>query len=161
MELEITNLVLREAQLLDDWQLDDWLDLYAEQAIYWLPINEDVDPRVEPSIIYESKPMLALRVEQLMRQNRRAQTPRSECMRMVSNIVVSGAGTDRAAARYNLLLIELRAGDWRQSGLGEKRLYGGRCDVQYVKNGASWKILHKKISLLDRKQPVSGLSFIL
>lgn len=40
---DIQELVHSEAQLLDDWQLDDWLDLYTEDAVYWIPIDEQSD----------------------------------------------------------------------------------------------------------------------
>lgn len=161
IEAQVGSLLLREAQLLDDWQLDEWLGLYTEDAIYWLPMDENADPRVIPSIIHESKQILEVRVEQLMRQNRHAQAPRSEMMRMITNMVVSPVDSDNATARYNLLLVELRSGDWRQYGLGEKRLYGGRCDARLRRNAEGWRIAHKKITLLDRHQPIDGLSFIL
>jgi len=161
VEAKINSVLLREAQLLDDWQLDEWLTLYADNAVYWLPMDENADPRTTPSIIHENKQILEVRVEQLMRQNRHAQTPRSEMMRMITNIVVTPVDADSATARYNLLLVELRSGDWRQYGLGEKRLYGGRCDVRLQRVDDQWLIVHKKIILLDRHQPIDGLSFIL
>jgi len=161
LESEINHFLLREAQLLDDWQLDEWLTLYADEAIYWLPMDENGDPRVTPSIIHEPKALLEVRVEQLMRQNRHAQSPRSEMMRMITNMMVTEDGPDHAKARYNQLLVELRPGDWRQYGLGEKRLFGGRCDVRLKRHGDSWLIVHKKIKLIDRNQPVEALSFIL
>ncbi len=161
LESEINGLLLREAELLDTWRLDDWLTLYADDAVYWLPMDETADPRTTPSIIHETKPILGVRVEQLMRQNRHAQTPRSEMMRMISNVVVEADGADGATARYNQLLVELRSGDWRQYGMGEKRLYAGRCAVRMKKCEGAWRIVFKKIVLLDRHQPIDGLSFIL
>lgn len=158
---QINDLLLHEARLLDDWQLDDWLNLYDEDAVYWLPIDERADPRTTPSIIHESKVMLAVRVEQLLRQNRHAQSPRSEMMRMLSNVQVIDEGHGQARAWYNQLLVEVRPGDWRQNGLGEKRLFAGRCDAQFRHLDGKWLITRKVIRLLDRNQPVEGLSFIL
>lgn len=161
LESEINAVLLREAELLDDWLLDDWLTLYAADAVYWLPIDEKADPRREPSIIHEGKALLEVRVEQLMRQNRHAQSPRSEIMRLITNVQVTADGADRAQARFNLLAVETRSGDWRQNGMGQKRFYGGRCDVRLRREAGGWLIERKTIRLIDRHQPIESLSFIL
>lgn len=161
VEAEIIGLVHKEAQLLDDWRLDEWLEMYDDEARYWIPIDEHADPERTSSIIHETKPMLRLRVEQLMRENRLAQSPRSQMMRLIGNIVVTPEEGGLAAARYNLMMMELRSGDWRQQGLGEKRFFAGRCEIRAARKDGAWRILNKTITLLDRKQPVYGMSFIL
>lgn len=156
----IQKLILREAQLLDAGQLDDWLALYTEDATYWLPIDEHADPLKDSSVIYDNRERLAMRVEQIMRQNRVAQSPASNTLRMVSNIDIEDTSADTATARFALLLTEVRSGDWRQQGLGETRLLPGHCTMVCKKVGGEWKIQHKTIALLHRKQPIVGLSFI-
>lgn len=157
----VQSLILREAQLLDDHQLDDWLALYTDDARYWVPIDETADPLKESSIIYDNRLRLAMRVEQIMRQNRVAQNPGSNTLRMVSNIDVQDVDADTATARFALLLTEVRSGDWRQQGLGETRLFPAHCKLVCKQVGGDWKIQHKTIVLLNRKQPIVGLSFIL
>lgn len=157
----VQSLILREAQLLDDNQLDDWLALYTDDASYWVPIDETADPLKESSIIYDNRLRLAMRVEQIMRQNRVAQNPGSNTLRMVSNIDIQDVDADTATARFALLLTEVRSGDWRQQGLGETRLFPAHCKLVCKKVGDDWKIQHKTIVLLNRKQPIVGLSFIL
>ena len=161
IESDITKLVMLEARLLDEWRRDDWLALLAEDAIYWLPIDETADPQTSSSLIHENRQILAMRVDQLMRENRHAQTPRSEIMRCVSNLDISAEAEDTAIARYNLLAVETRSGDWRQKGMGEKHLFAGRSLIRFRRESAGWRIVHKQIILLDRRQPIVGLSFIL
>ena len=161
VETEITRLVMREARLLDEWQLDDWLDLLAEDGIYWLPIDEKADPQTTSSIVHENRQILAMRVEQLMREDRHSQTPRSEIMRCVTNLDVTEEADGTATARYNLLAIETRSGDWRQKGMGEKRIFAGRALIRFRKESAGWRMVLKQVILLDRQQPIVGLSFIL
>ncbi|CAN5704756.1 hypothetical protein BH09PSE5_BH09PSE5_49020 [soil metagenome] len=158
MYKQINDLILLEARLQDEWRLDEWLELYAHDARYWIPIEDKGDPETVASLVYETRQILELRVEQLMRQERLSQTPRSEIMRTISNIEID----ERAlTAHYCLLAVEVRSGDWRQHGLGEKRLFAGRCNVRYRADGDRLRIAHKQIVLLDRRQPVEGLSFIL
>lgn len=157
----VQQLILREAQLLDDMLLDDWLTLYTEDADYWVPIDENADPLKESSIIYDNRLRLAMRVEQIMRQNRVAQSPGSNTLRMVSNFDIQDGDDDTATARYAMLVTEVRSGDWRQQGLGETRLFPADCRVLAKKVDGAWKIQRKTITLLNRKQPIVGLSFIL
>lgn len=158
MRQRIGDLILEEARLLDEWRLDEWLALYASDARYWLPIDESADPNVVTSLVYETRQILELRVEQLMRQDRHSQTPRSELMRTISNVEID---EDALSANYCLLAVEVRSGDWRQRGLGEKRLFAGRSRLRLRLDDGALRIIAKEIVLLDRRQPIEGLSFIL
>jgi 3-phenylpropionate/cinnamic acid dioxygenase small subunit len=154
----LQNLIFREARLLDAWQLDDWLALYSQDATYWLPIDERADPGTATSLVYETRQILEMRVEQLMRESRLSQTPRSEIMRVVSNVEIDAAGL---SAEFCLLALEVRSGDWRQRGLGQKRTFAGRCRMEFREEAEGLRIVRKQIVLLDRRQPIEGLSFIL
>ncbi len=157
---ELNALILREARLLDDRQLDDWLALFDADATYWLPIDDTTDPVMYPSIIYEDRLTLSMRVEQLMRQKRVAQSPRSETMHQIANIELTVRGGS-ASARYNLVVFEVRAGDWKQSGLGNPRYHAGVCSMRFVRREERWLIAEKRIRLLDRELPQEGLSYLL
>ncbi len=160
-EAEIAKLVMLEARLLDEFRLDEWLELFSADATYWLPIDETADPTFTSSIIHETRDILAMRVEQLMRENRHAQSPRSEIVRCVTNLDIDLDGADAATARYNLIAIETRSGDWRQPGLGEKHFYVGRSRFDFRRHAEGWRITAKQVVLLDRRQPIEALSFIL
>jgi benzoate/toluate 1,2-dioxygenase beta subunit len=55
--LAVCRFLGREAQALDEKDWDSWLDLYAEDAQYWVPAWDDrerltADPQSEISLIY-------------------------------------------------------------------------------------------------------------
>ena len=160
MSNSIEQLILREARLLDEGKLDDWLALYTEDATYWVPIDEHADPLKESSVIYDDRLRLGMRVEQIMRQSRVSHTPSSFTTRMVTNLEID-EDSDEAVAHYCLHLTEVRSGDWRQRGLGQMRFYPGRSELRARKQDGDWKIVNKKIVLLNRYQPIVGLSFII
>ena len=160
LERTLTQLVLTEARLLDDWQLDDWLNLFAEGAIYWVPIDEHADPLAATSIIYEDKRTLAVRVDQLMRRRRTAQTPRSRMLRQITNLLIERDGL-RVQARSVLVIHELRPGDYRQPGMGQTAQKVADCRYEFVEQGGQWRIARKEIRLLDREMPQVGLSYLL
>ncbi|MDA7417719.1 nuclear transport factor 2 family protein [Xenophilus arseniciresistens] len=161
MQETIQSLVQRECRLLDEGRLDDWLQLYAQDATYWVPIDENADPLKESSVIFDDHLRLAMRVEQIMRQKRVSQTPGSQSMRMVSNLEVTDLGDGQAQARYAMAVFEVRSGDWRQQGLGQTRIFPGHCTMRFRQHEGDWKITNKTLVLLNRKQPIVGLSFIL
>lgn len=161
MNHPIEQLILREARLLDEGRLDDWLALYTHDATYWVPIDETADPLTESSIIYDNHLRLGMRVEQIMRQSRVAQTPSSFTNRMVTNLEITQKRDDEATAQFCLHLTEVRSGDWRQRGMGQIRIYPGRSELLARKHDGDWRIASKKIILLNRYQPIVGLSFII
>ncbi len=160
-EEEINRLILLEARLIDEWKLNAWLELFTDDAIYWLPMDEDADPKVTASVLYDDLRILRARVHQMLVEIRIAQTPRSETLHLVTNVEIDVLDNDRAAVGYNLVVLELRTGDWRQKGLGNERLFAGRCAMQLQKTNMNWKIKEKRILLMNRHQPIEGLSFIL
>ncbi len=161
MKDTIQTLIQRECRLLDEGRLDEWLQLYTGDATYWIPIDEMADPLKESSVIFDDHLRLSMRVEQIMRQKRVSQTPGSQSMRMVSNLEVSDLAAGQAEARYAMAVFEVRSGDWRQQGLGETRIFPGHCTMRFRRDGDDWKISSKTFVLLNRKQPIVGLSFIL
>lgn len=160
-EKQITRLLHREARLLDDWALDEWLTLFTEDGTYWVPIDPDSDPALVASIVYDNSMRRALRVEQAIREKRAAQTPRSRTVHFYGNLEVNEEGAASASARASYLLIETRAGDWRQAGMGNKSIYAGHVFFNLRRVGADWKIAEKRIVLIDRNLPIEGLFFLL
>ena len=56
---QLIDFVLREARLLDQQRLEDWLDLFAEDGHYWMPVERgQTDPRLTTSLMYEDKLLL-------------------------------------------------------------------------------------------------------
>ncbi len=48
----VEQFLYREARLADEQRLDDWLALWDEDALYWVPCNQDdIDPTRQLSII--------------------------------------------------------------------------------------------------------------
>ncbi len=36
---ELIDFVVREARLIDEHRLDEWLELFADDGIYWMPLE--------------------------------------------------------------------------------------------------------------------------
>ena len=157
---EAETLLYREARLLDEGRFDEWVTMFADDCRYWVPIGEGDDPR-EPSIIDDDRARLEERIYRLTATPAYAQRPASRTQHNITNVEVL-EGPDEGAAEVccNLLVVELRAGDSMQAGLGKPRLIAARCHYIFT-GGPTWRIRLKQLTLIDRDLPHYNLSFIL
>jgi len=146
---ECRALLEREARLLDQSRFEDWLALYAEQCIVWVPAAETAgDPRREVAVYFDDRRRLEDRIFRLRTGKAWSQVPASRTVRMVSNVEVFKAG-ERMMVRSNLLMTEFRAGETRLvAAWCAHRLAGGRIEA-------------KQINLIDRDQSLRNPSVLL
>jgi 3-phenylpropionate/cinnamic acid dioxygenase small subunit len=77
---QLIDFVVREARLLDQQRFEEWLDLFAEDGRYWMPVEwGQSDPRLTTSLMYEDKLLLKIRVDRLRGTRTYSQKPRSRC----------------------------------------------------------------------------------
>ena len=77
---QLINFVMREARLLDQQHLDDWLDLFTEDGHYWMPVEwGQTDPKLTTSLMYEDKLLLKIRIDRLKAKTTYSQSPKSRC----------------------------------------------------------------------------------
>ena len=63
---QLIDFVIREARLIDQQRFEEWLDLFADDGLYWMPLERArPDPRLTTSLMYEDKLLLRMRVERL------------------------------------------------------------------------------------------------
>jgi 3-phenylpropionate/cinnamic acid dioxygenase small subunit len=157
---EAEAFLVQEARLLDEGLFGDWLNLFSSDGIYWLPMVDTSDPEREPSLVYDTAKALEQRVYSLRHSAHYAQRPPSRTVRFISNVEISpGAEADAVSVRSNLLVLEFRPGDRQQVGLAQQRLVGARCEHR-LRREDGWKILLKKVLLVDRDAPIPNLTFI-
>lgn len=160
---EAEEFVYHECQLLDEGRLEEWLALFAEDGIYWLPASDATDPEREPSLVYDDALQRTKRVHQLVHEVHLAQRPASRTVHFVTNVYAEQrGGGDEALVRCNLLVAELRPGDHQatQYALGSQRLLAGQCQYWLRRDGGRWAIAIKKVRLIDRDLPQYNLTFI-
>lgn len=86
---QIENFLYREARLMDENAYDEWFALWTDDALYWVPANEDdIDPQRHVSIIYEDKMRLEDRIARLKSGAAYAQDPKSRMRRVIANIEI-------------------------------------------------------------------------
>jgi len=88
---EVEDLLFLEAELLDDWKLKEWLELYTEDASYYVPSTDlpvGADPDKSLFYIADDRLRMNERVIRLMKKSAHAEYPRSRTRHLVSNVRV-------------------------------------------------------------------------
>ena len=152
-EAEIVAFLTREARLMDEGRYREWLELWTDDAQYWVPCNDDdIDPKKQVSIIYDDRDRLGQRIERLLSGSVLSQQPRPRMRRVVSNIEIAGEG-EQISVQSNFLLA-LAKGDGQQ-------LWAGRAIHELRRAGDGFVIRHKKVLLINSDQEMPLLQFLI
>ena len=150
-----------EARLLDTWQLNEWLELFTEDGTYWIPIDDSKPPSRNTAIIHDTTLRRSERVYHLLKHRYASQSPRSRTIHVISNVEVENTGPDGCLLRSNQVIYEVRAGDFRQVGLGDVRALVAAVEHQLRFEARGLKIASKKILLIDRDMVQRNLTCII
>jgi 3-phenylpropionate/cinnamic acid dioxygenase small subunit len=161
LHVSVERFLNREARLLDDARLEEWLTLFAADGVYWMPLSGSIDPSREPSIMFDTASDRAQRVHQLLHTPHYAQIPPSRTVHQVSNLEVDGGPDGTVLAHAVIVVHELRPGDPGQVGLARPRTIAGRARYTLVRDGdQGWSIREKVVTLLGHDTPFWNFTFI-
>ncbi|HEY4296992.1 MAG TPA: aromatic-ring-hydroxylating dioxygenase subunit beta [Paraburkholderia sp.] len=156
---EVEHLLFREARLLDELQLEDWLQLFTDDGLYWVPIDEHAPVASQGAIIYDPPLRREERVYHILHTAFPAQSPRSRTVHFVSNIMIE-PGDAGISASSSQIVYEMRTGDFAQKGIGEIAPVIARVDYLLKRVGTELRIAEKKILLINRDAWQGNLTFI-
>ena len=82
--------IYREARLADEARYADWLALWTDDGVYWVPATTDpaAGPDTHISHVYDNRARLETRVKLLLTGARYSQEPASRMRRLISNVEV-------------------------------------------------------------------------
>jgi 3-phenylpropionate/cinnamic acid dioxygenase small subunit len=156
----IEDFLYYEAELLDARSFDSWLELFAEDARYEVPLrvtrekNAEWDVSPTARIIHDSKDMLRVRIARLKTEYAWAEDPPSRTRHFLSNIRVLPSEEAREyVARYNLLVYRSR-GELPRYEL----LSGKRRDILRETPGG-WRIAYREVILDQSVLATYNLSY--
>src|SRR6266702_7095144 len=86
---DVEDFLFAEAELLDEWRLPEWLELFAADAIYYVTATDlAVDASPDNNLFYvaDDRFRLSERVKRLMKRTAHAEFPHSRTRHLVSNV---------------------------------------------------------------------------
>lgn len=86
---DVEDFLFREAELLDEWRLPEWLELFTDDAIYYVPATDlpmDASPDNNLFYVADDRFRLSERVKRLMKRTAHAEFPHSRTRHLISNV---------------------------------------------------------------------------
>lgn len=154
----VSELLVGEAWLLDRERFDQWLELFTDDATYWVPLEAgQVSPLETQSIIYDDRRLMTLRVRQMHHPRAHARQPGARTVHQVSNIRVREAAAPVSATEIivdsALVVIEYRA--------ERQRVFGATVEHRIRATAAGLRIAAKRIDLVNSEAALDGIAFLL
>jgi len=145
----VEDLVYREARLLDEKKWHEWLALYTEDAVFWMPswageYQTTSDPELELNLVYlKGRAHLEDRVFRLETEDSFASVPMARTAHLVGGIMVDEASDTQIKARASWMV--------HCYGLHGAITRGGWYEYTLQRTGDALRIDRKKITMIDDK----------
>ncbi|MBB4661817.1 aromatic-ring-hydroxylating dioxygenase subunit beta [Conexibacter arvalis] len=154
---DVAAFLYHEAELLDALRLEEWLELYAEDAVYWIPQGPDADPRVDVQLLLDDRTRLRERVLRLSSGFAYSQDPASRTIHLIGNVRIAGDGEVEPPAldvRSVQQVTEVRRGRQLQY-VGHFR------HVLSPSGDGGWTIRRKEVRLANSDLPLGNVTFLI
>jgi p-cumate 2,3-dioxygenase beta subunit len=139
---EVEDLLYLEAYLLDEWRMEDWLDLWSEDAEYIVPTNDNphADPERDLMYINHDYRLLKGLVVRLMSVHAHREYPWSKTRHVVTNVRVLGEDDEGVVHSDAAFMV------WRFRNK-DVDCFVGHYDVRMRRVGSELRLSGKRITL--------------
>ena len=117
LQREVEQLLFLQAELLDGKHWQAFIDLFADNGVYWMPVTpEQTEWEGSPSIFAEDKLMMEIRKGRVSHPNAWSQAPMWETNHVVSHVAIEAMSGGTLQVRSRFHMMELRRDDVRHFG---------------------------------------------
>ena len=151
--MTVEQFLYYEARLLDTQRYEEWLELFTDDATYWVPLEQNQkDPLETSSIIHDDRTLLELRVKQARHPRAHARQPLARTVHQVGNIMIEGELDRDIRVNSTLQLIEFRA--------EKQRVWGALVEHRLRRVDGSFRIAHKRVDLVNSEGELDGITIL-
>lgn len=154
---DVEDFLYHEAALLDEWRLDDWLELLTEDCVYRIPPNDQPGGVHDNTLftIADDIARIKARIVRLKSRNAHAEFPHSRTRRLITNVRILSQDDTSVTITANFAVYRYRRNE-------DIREYVGTYHFKLAKTSSGLK-LAERIVRLDALELASlgSVSFIL
>jgi 3-phenylpropionate/cinnamic acid dioxygenase small subunit len=146
---ELMQFYIREAWLLDERRFREWLDIFTDDVLYFMPrrknvlrreLHREVTPLGDLAILEEDRRYLEMRVARLETGMAWAEDPPSRTRHLVGNLEVTPVENGEVSARTAFLV-------YRSHLETDSQLLSGSREDLLRPVGGTWKVARRTIVL--------------
>jgi p-cumate 2,3-dioxygenase beta subunit len=151
----VESFLYEEAELLDEWKLDEWVALFTVDAISQVPALDDPtrDPDNSVFLVADDLPRIKSRVRQLLGDTAWAENPRSLTRRLITNVRITAIAGETIRVTANFFIQRCR--------MERISTFAGQYRYTLIRHGDSFKIAQRIVILAqDTLRPQGSMSII-
>jgi 3-phenylpropionate/cinnamic acid dioxygenase small subunit len=146
LQRRIEQFLFHQSELLDEKHWAAYIDLFAADGVYWMPVTADQTEWLDsPSIFAEDKRMMEIRMGRVTHPNAWSQAPQWGTSHLLGNVVIESIGESEIAVRSRFQMVELRRDQLRH--------FAGTYRHTLKRSGNDFSILLQRVDLLNGQAP--------
>ena len=143
---EIEQFLYRQSELLDNKLWQDYIDLFADDGVYWMPVApEQTEWEGSPSIFAEDKYMMEVRMGRVTHPTAWSQVPMWGTSHVIGNVVIEAESRGEWVVRSRFHMMELRRDTVRQ--------FGGTYRHTLVRERGQLRIKLQRVDMVNAQAP--------
>ncbi len=146
LQRQVESFLFRQAAYLDAQDWERWIDCFADDGIYWMPVEpKQTGWTLEPSIFAEDCWMMRVRMARLRHPNAWSQAPMWGTNHLVGNVILEQVSDDTVQVYSRFQMMELRRDDVRH--------FGGTYQHTLKRDGDQLVIALQRVDLMNGQAP--------
>lgn len=146
LQQQVERFLFHQAELLDRKCWRQYIDLFRDDGVYWMPATEAQTEWLDsPSIFAEDKTLMEVRMGRVMHPNAWSQAPQWNTSHLVGNVVIEAVEAETVLVRSRFQMLELRRDALRH--------FGGVYRHTLTRGGEGFKIALQRVDLLNGQAP--------
>jgi 3-phenylpropionate/cinnamic acid dioxygenase small subunit len=146
LEREVEQLLYRQAELLDTKAWDEYINLFTEDGLYWMPPAPHYTTwEGQPAIFIEDRDLMTVRARRVEHPRAWSQQAEWSTNHVVSNVVIEKSSGNDVEVRSRFHMMELRR--------DELRHFGGSYRHQLRRSTDGLKIKLQRVDLFNAQAP--------
>jgi 3-phenylpropionate/cinnamic acid dioxygenase small subunit len=146
LQQRVEQFLFHQSELLDEKQWAAYIELFAADGIYWMPVTpEQTEWLDSPSIFAEDRRMMEIRMGRVTHPNAWSQAPQWGTSHLVGNVVIESVTDTEISVRSRFQMMELRRDTTRH--------FAGTYRHKLQRVGNDFKIEVQRVDLLNGQAP--------
>jgi 3-phenylpropionate/cinnamic acid dioxygenase small subunit len=160
----VEQFLILENRLVDSGRFEDWLDLFTDDCLYWVPtVTADVDPTTQLCTAFDDRRRLEDRIVRLRTGTAYSQVPPSRTCRTISNLEIWESETPgEIRARCAVVIHEWRVGEMRViPGWYGYVLRNSSGPGAALSKRSELRVVRKQVDLVQADVPMRNMTFVI